>query len=850
MKKKMPKTKKQPGSQNARGPFNLHQLMDRNLLIVAAAWFCLPNLSGFLIQQTVATPAIKQNQQQLHQQILENTQKSLQLTLTALPTRLKQLTTDLSFIQTVITAPDLKPIEQQLLMLMPSGSEITLLKGEQPLVANDDYVLLNFFNQLKNGQQPPPQIFKRNNGFFYRMGIEFNANNTRQGLLIISIPLDAALSALPKLTPELGYLEITSPLSGTKMFSLYNSGNSDFKTNITTPEKMTIEQLPLTVFLHINSSSTAKPLTTTLFWLWINAASVLSFAVWFVLRRQNEIQLTANFKNLLANIQPNNQSREAHYSLPHFQHTEDQIKKLLLSMQPKVQIAAAENTENAKSLFLKTANNAPFVEDNSMDDDFLLNLDLNLEDKSVFELPPTTTQIVRLPASVFRKYDIRGIVTDTLTPELVSAVGQALGTQSLKKMQSTIVIGRDGRHSSPALSKALAEGVMKSGCNVLDIGEVPTPLVYFATYHTEFKSGVMITGSHNPPEYNGLKMVLAGETLFGQHILDLKNLIEEQKLAQGQGTYTTQDLTEDYLQRATQDTILARRLKVVVDAGNGVAGPTALALLDRLGCDTIPLYCDINGDFPNHHPDPSNPENLLTLIETVKAERADVGIAFDGDGDRLGVVTPAGHLIFPDRLLMYFAKDILAQNPGGDIIFDVKCSSSLNRMISQWGGRPIMWKTGHSLIKAKLKETKALLAGEMSGHIFFNDRWFGFDDALYSAARLLELLSADNKSLDDAMSEIPELISTPEINIAVSEEDKFSIIETLKSSGSFSRGKVTTLDGIRVDYPNGWGLIRASNTTPVLVARFEAETQEEMQRIREEFARNLAKVNPALKFPN
>lgn len=848
--KKKPKAVKKPGNPSARWPLDLHLLVDRHLLMVAAAWFCLPNLGGFFIQQTVIKPTLQQSQQQLHQQIFDNTQKTLAMTLTALPDRLEKLSTDKTFIQTIIDSPDLKPIELQLSTLLPIGSEIRLLKNEQSLVTRDDYVLLNFFNQLKNGKKPPPQILKKNNQYLYRIGIELNADNTRQGFLIVSIPLDAVLSSLPKLAPNLGYLEIASPLSGIKMLSLYSSGNAEFKTAIATPEKITIAQLPLTVFLHLDSAVVIKPEATSLFWLWINSTSILSFIVWLVLRRQSQQQLKANFKNLLTHIQLNNTSREAHYSLPHFQHAEDQIKKLLLSIQPKTQAAVDDGSANAKSLFLKTANNITFTEDASFDEDFLLNLDLNPEDNAVFELTPTTTPSIQLPATVFRQYDIRGIVTDTLTPELVSAIGQALGTQSLKKMQSTIVIGRDGRHSSPTLSKALAEGIMKSGCNVLDIGEVPTPLVYFATHHTEFKSGVMITGSHNPPEYNGLKMVLAGETLFGQHILDLKALIETQKLTQGQGHYATQDLTEAYLQRATQDTVLARRLKVVVDAGNGVAGPTALALLDLLGCDVIPLYCDIDGDFPNHHPDPSKPENLVSLIKTVKAERADVGIAFDGDGDRLGVVTPAGHLIFPDRLLMYFARDILAQNPGGDIIFDVKCSSSLNRMISQWGGRPIMWKTGHSLIKAKLKETQALLAGEMSGHIFFNDRWFGFDDALYSAARLLELLSADSHTLDEAMREIPELVSTPEINIAVSEEEKFSIIEALKTSGRFSSGKVTTLDGIRVDYPNGWGLIRASNTTPVLVARFEAETLEEMQRIREEFAQNLAKVNPALKIPS
>ncbi len=841
--------RKSPSLKKIFEPTSRLRQIDRHLLIVAAAWLFLPNISGFLIQDTIIKSVISFNQQQLQQQILHNAQQTLQLTLSTLPERVQTLASKPFLNDAVLTSTDLSELEQQLVALLPIGSDIKLLNATQISTFTDDYVLLNLINQLKKIGQAPPQILQQPTGLTYRIGIALKTNNINNGFLVASIPLEPFLAALPKLEPTLGYIEITLPIAGVKMLTLYKSGNRNLKQS-NEPEKFTIAQLPLSVYLQIDPSTAQQHISLSLYWLLINAASLLSFGLWLVLRKKEQIQLKNNFKYLLSNLQPNKNTREAHYNLPHFQHLEDQIKNLLLAAQPNPSIVTNEEKSYAKTAFLNTTNNVKLDNDPAIEDNLFSNLDLNLEDTSVFDLPPTTTQHLQLPSSVFRQYDIRGIVDDTLTPELVTTIGQALGTQSLKKRQSTIIIGRDGRHSSPALSQALAEGILKSGCNVLDIGEVPTPLVYFATYHTEFKSGVMITGSHNPPNYNGLKMVLAGETLFGQHILDLKTLIEQQQLSQGQGHYATTNITEDYLQRATQDTILARRLKVVVDAGNGVAGPTALALLDRLGCDVIPLYCDIDGDFPHHHPDPSKPENLQTLIETVKAEQADLGIAFDGDGDRLGVVTNNGKLIYPDRLLMYFAKDILVQNPGGDIIFDVKCSSSLNRMIIQWGGRPIMWKTGHSLIKAKLKETGALLAGEMSGHIFFNDRWFGFDDALYSAARLLELLSLNMKSLDETMREIPELVSTPEINITVSEEEKFSIIETLKKIGVFNSGKVTTLDGIRVDYPHGWGLIRASNTTPVLVARFEAETVEEMQRIRQEFTLNLAKVNANLKIPN
>ncbi len=838
MKKKSPKKPKEPSSSSPRW------WRSRQVLLVSAAWLLLPNISGVFIEQMVIQPALSFSRQQLQQQVQQNTQRTLQLALNSLPEQLKTLTAAAYLNDALLSTSDLSLLQQQLAALLPAGSQVQLLRAGQPLEHKDDYVLLNLINQLEKGEQPPPQILKQPAGLIYRAGIELKNSDVGLGFLIVSIPLQPFIAALPKLDSSLGYLEVALQIAGVKMLPVYNTGNSKLKT-IITPEKITIAQVPLSIFLQVDAETARHQVPDSLFWIFINTASLLSLGFWLTLRHREQRLLANDLRKLNHHLSPNNNTRASHYHAAHFQTIEDQIIQLLTSAESNANLSCHPEQVNAKSLFLKTASSIKIDGEEAIFD-----LDLNLEDKTVFDMSAAVPEIQALPASIFRQYDIRGIVDDTLTPQLVSAIGQALGTQSLKKKQSTIVIGRDGRHSSPMLSQALAQGIMQSGCNVLDIGEVPTPLVYFATYHTEFKSGVMITGSHNPPEYNGLKMVLAGETLFGQHILDLKNLIEQQQLAQGQGKYSTLDISEDYLQRATQDTVLARRLKVVVDAGNGVAGPTALALLDRLGCDVIPLYCDIDGDFPNHHPDPSKPENLHTLIETVKTQQADLGIAFDGDGDRLGVVTSSGRLIYPDRLLMYFAKDILVQHPGGDIIFDVKCTSSLNRMISQWGGRPIMWKTGHSLIKAKLKETGALIAGEMSGHIFFNDRWFGFDDALYSAARLLELVSMSAQSLDEAMNEIPELVSTPEINITVAEDNKFKIIETLKSVGAFSSGKVTTLDGIRVDYPHGWGLIRASNTTPVLVARFEAETAEEMNRIRQEFAVNLAKVDPSLKFPS
>jgi phosphomannomutase/phosphoglucomutase len=468
---------------------------------------------------------------------------------------------------------------------------------------------------------------------------------------------------------------------------------------------------------------------------------------------------------------------------------------------------------------------------------------------AVAEAPaPARPPAPDMPAEIFRAYDIRGVVGKTLTEDIVRLIGKAIGSEALDNQQKAVHVGRDGRLSGPQLLGALIEGITSTGCNVVNVGMVPTPLLYFATANTATKSGVMLTGSHNPPDYNGLKIVINGDALSGERILALRQRIIDGNLHSGSGSVETLDIGNAYRDRVRDDIVLARSMKIVVDCGNGIAGAVAPQLLESLGCTVIPLYCDVDGHFPNHHPDPSNPDNLNDLISRVLAEKADLGLAFDGDGDRLGVVTPEGKIIWPDRLMMLYARDILMRTPGADIIFDVKCTRDLAAVISQHGGRPIMWRTGHSLIKAKLKETKAALAGEMSGHIFFNDRWPGFDDAIYAAARLLEILSLEVASADEVFAEFPANVSTPELHINVTEDSKFRIIETLQKNAQFSGGSISTIDGLRVDFPGGWGLVRASNTTPVLVARFEGKTQEELEAVRSAFREQLLKAEPGLRI--
>lgn len=451
--------------------------------------------------------------------------------------------------------------------------------------------------------------------------------------------------------------------------------------------------------------------------------------------------------------------------------------------------------------------------------------------------------------SIFRAYDIRGIVGDTLTPDTIYTIGLAIGSAAQARGQQQVIVARDGRLSGPALIAALIQGLRDSGCNVIDIGAVPTPLLYFATYILHTASGVMLTGSHNPPDYNGMKIVLDSETLADKDIHALYQRTQTQDFTRGQGTLRTVDIIADYITRIAQDVKLQRPLRVVVDCGNGIAGCVAPQLLRTLGCEVTELFCEVDGHFPHHHPDPSEPKNLQDLILAVQKQQADIGLAFDGDGDRLGVVTNKGEIIWPDRQLMLYAIDVLARNPQGMIIYDVKSTRHLDHVIKQHNGQPLMWKTGHSLVKAKLRETGALLAGEMSGHVFFKERWYGFDDGLYTAARLLEILSQQNCDASTVFARLPDSINTPELKITIAEDKKFIFMENFKSQAQFTDAVLTTIDGVRADFSHGWGLVRPSNTSPCLVLRFEADTAENLQRIQTAFRTQLLAVDKNLVLP-
>jgi phosphomannomutase/phosphoglucomutase len=465
--------------------------------------------------------------------------------------------------------------------------------------------------------------------------------------------------------------------------------------------------------------------------------------------------------------------------------------------------------------------------------------------------PATPTQVNVDPA-IFRAYDVRGVVGKSLTPGVAKLLGQSIGTVMREKGLREIVVGRDGRLSGPELAGALADGLRLAGIDVIDVGAVPTPVVYYAAYRFNTGCGVAVTGSHNPPDYNGFKIVVGGETLSEGAIQDLYQRITTGALeSDGGGTLRLVDVVPDYIERITADVQTERPLKIVVDCGNGIPGAVAPQVLEGIGCEVIPLYCEVDGSFPNHHPDPSDPHNLEDLILSVKQTGADLGLAFDGDGDRLGVVTRSGEIIFPDRTLMLFARDVLSRQPGATIIYDVKCTGHLKGQILDAGGSPLMWRTGHSLIKAKMRETGAELAGEMSGHFFFKERWYGFDDGIYAGARLLEILAGDieGRTPEEIFATCPKGVSTPELKVEMAEGEHYRFIEKFREKANFGEATLVTIDGVRADWSDGWGLVRPSNTTPILVLRFDADNEQALKRIQDVFRTQLLAVDPALKLP-
>jgi len=761
--------------------------------------------------------------------------------------------------QALQSGESLAAAEQQLAGALPGIQAVYLFPyGAIPRSADDDALLgfagLELARAAEAGDKLYPDAFPRENRWFVQIAtpVRNPGADTIAGSLLMVFEASRLQPLLSVVNPQLGgQLALVQTVSGTaRTVVSQGSGNGEAVSRPLINPDWSVSYRPARV---------PAPLVDMVVIALMVVVPVLiaAIAVWLLLgsAQRSLRQDVAALVQWAQKVFGGERSRPPGFRWDMIASTGEVLYRLSQAVDKRLARASAPSPAGKGSAQARTATEEePLFQDKDVLDIDMMDGDEDvlgfsgdtgpLQDEPAPDAAPAAAPAVQLSPEIFRAYDIRGIVGETLSEDVVRVIGQAIGSEAVDKGIGALCVGYDGRHSSPGLADALTQGVTAAGCNVIRIGAVPTPVLYFATHELQTGSGVMVTGSHNPANYNGLKIMLGGETLSGEAIQQLYQRAESGDLTSGQGEETTEDVRRAYLDRIVGDIAVAAPLKVVVDAGNGIAGELAPLLIEELGCEVVPLYCEVDGDFPNHHPDPGKPANLDDLIARVRAEGADLGVAFDGDGDRLGVVTNTGKIIWPDRLLMLFARDVVSRNPGADVLYDVKCSRRLANVISEAGGRPIMWKTGHSLMKAKMKETGALLAGEMSGHIFFGERWYGFDDGLYSAARLLEILGIEDRHCDEVFEDFPEDVSTPELNVEVTESSKFAIIERLAAEGDFGDGNISTIDGIRVDYADGWGLCRASNTTPVLVLRFEGETEEALDRIRNVFREQLQRVAP------
>lgn len=733
-----------------------------------------------------------------------------------------------------------------------------------------NYAALDLINSAESGNKPAPEFFIADNKRYIYQATAVLDPTSKRAIGTVLITYDAALlsKTLPNLSSHDLQISLQQKLPNAPQLTIASkgqvSGSFTSKTLTTAHPQWT---LTLTQTNKSLTSNTGFILAAGALAIALISGLAALFVAYFGLRTQTDKDCR-QFSQLLQEWQMGKSFNADMLRTPALQalavslsHTAAQKRSQPSAPKPPEPTPTPVESEQAESFSEEqpAAAQPSFAQDHLQTssilvEDEILDIDILDEELDPFGLNQATNNSFDLTqqgvvSSIFRAYDIRGIVDETLTSDTAYWIGRAVGAESINQGQPAVAVARDGRLSGPELSESLIQGLVEAGCEVTDLGMVPTPVLYFATHTLPATTGVMVTGSHNPANYNGFKIVIDGETLANERITALYERIKDHDLSTGSGRVEQLDILPAYLDRICSDVALAKPLKIVIDCGNGVAGVIAQELFEGLGCEVVPLFCEVDGNFPNHHPDPGKPENLHQLIMTVQQQQADIGIAFDGDADRLGVVTNTGQIIFADRLMMLLAKDVVSRNPGADIIFDVKCSRRLPALISGYGGRPIMWKTGHSLMKAKLKQTGALLAGEMSGHIFYKERWYGFDDGLYSAARLLEIIAMDTRTSEQIFAAFPTSHSTPELTIDVTDDSKFKIINTLLNAAQWGEGKVNTLDGVRVDYPKSWGLVRASNTTPTLVLRFEGDSQEELQAVIEIFRNQLLAIEPSLSWP-
>lgn len=749
---------------------------------------------------------------------------------------------------------------ESLLTQLPNATSLRAHKRGAATVDNSTHPPINFqtlklINTNLKGLPTYPEVHQIDTDAILRLvsPIYSSQPNSHRiiGTLSATINIEKLISQYQPASIEFGQVSIQQKFLSSPARKIYTSASQGGNIAQTVSLKSAIPHFTLT--FELKNTYVDTPFNLIAYWLIISACSIVVFVIAITIHKILRKQASSDLKILekhMAQATSGQSTDQPTFKLPGFSEAAEHIAGLINTLVTATATTTPQASRADKMASLKkAAKSHTLTATDSQPAGNKTKASTLQKGESGSTEQTIMTASTEAPESIFRAYDIRGIVGETLTPEIIYNIGKAIGSEAITQDQHSMVVGRDGRLSGPELSAALIDGILSTGCNVINIDMVATPILYYATHELKTQSGVMLTGSHNPANYNGLKIVINGSTLAEDGIKNLYERIKYEIYAEGIGKLTTKDVKSKYVDRILEDIVLIRKLKIVIDCGNGAAGVVATDLFTQLGCQVTSLYCDVDGNFPNHHPDPSRPENLEALKNTVIEKKADLGIAFDGDGDRLGIVTTSGKIIYADRLLMLIVRDILARNPGADIIYDVKCSRDLGELITKLGGNPIMWKTGHSLIKSKLKETGALFAGEMSGHIFFNDRWYGFDDALYSAARVLEIISMERFNSDELFAEFPEKECTPELNIPVSEDKKFAIIEAIKSQGDFGDGTLNDIDGVRVEFPNSWGLVRASNTTPMLVTRFEADDKESLDAIMTMFKKCLHDIDDTLEVP-
>ena len=766
-----------------------------------------------------------------------------------------------------------KSLEQQLPQV--ANVEIYLqgsARKDDSLNPPVSFAQLDLITRAEKKESPKPEIHPHGNQRYLTLAAPIMDGDRVYGSVFATFELAQLTRNLDKVENDWGFLELVQQFGSNDALVFYSNGNQSAKNQTSAVAEGSVEHWQARFYPSVAADIAAQKggLFLSLGGGAVVLVMILSLLGFLLIKRS----LTHN-ASLLAkhfNALTSHESPKTTYSLEIFTSLSQTLERLFREYDSQIRHQALKNKDDSAAASGEPTSDPIFQKDDVLDidineDDHAIfdgddshdplafddddespdSMDLDVVEMAESEGGPQPLHSARsVPAEIFRAYDIRGIVGQNLDESIANSIGLAVGSEAIAQGQTAIVVARDGRNSSAPLAEALVNGLIATGIKVIDIGMLPTPVLYYATKTLDTQSGIMITGSHNPPEYNGFKIVIADQTLSGDQIQSLRERIESGNLTEGEGNYETHDIAQDYMDRILNDVVLAKPMKVVIDCGNGVTGMMATDILNNLGCMVTTLNGEVDGNFPGHPPDPGNPDNLQQLIQAVQDQGAEIGIAFDGDGDRLGVVTGSGKIIWPDRLLMLYARDLLSRNPGSDIIYDVKCSRDVAELVSNLGGRAIMNPSGHSLMKAKMAETGAAVGGELSGHIFFNDRWYGFDDGVYSAARLLEVLSMEPIGVEEVFAELPEKISTPEIAIPTTEDKKFALMKRLSEQGQFNDGNMVDLDGIRVDYPDGWGLVRASNTSPNLVARFEADDEEALERIKGVFRDQLKAVDGSL----